>query len=244
MHYQRAAFHPLLTETFTKAAYIGFNTQAEEKLAENIFGKRMSPHGIISVGTEIVPPADWEHTSIKYNLPQEYILYVGRIDKDKLDSIFQYFLAYKNLYKDSQLKLVLVGGLFVPPFKHPDIIYTGFVEESEKTSIIEHAKIILNPSRNESLSLILLEALSLKKAMLANGKCNVMKEHFKKSNHAIQIYHTQKDFISTLHELETSETLRKEMGEKGEKYVKENYDWSIIINKLITQIENISKQNS
>lgn len=80
--------------------------------------------------------------------------------------------------------------------------------------------------------------------MLANGKCNVMKEHFKKSNHAIQIYYTQKDFISTLHKLDTSDVLRKEMGEKGEKYVKENYDWTIIINRLITQIEKISKQNS
>lgn len=243
MHCQKAAFQPLLTEVFTKAAYIGFNTEAEQKLGEDIFGKHMSRHGIISVGVEITPSADWTSTAAKYHLPEEYILFVGRIDKDKLDYVFQYFLAYKAKYKTSKLKLVLVGGLFVPPFNHPDIVYTGFVDEAEKTTIIEHAKIILNPSQNESLSLILLEALSLKKAMLANGKCNVMKEHFTKSNHAIQIYYKQNDFISILHKLDTSDKLREEMGNKGEMYIKNNYDWKIIIQRLTTQIENISSKN-
>ena len=56
MHYQRAAFRSVLTKVFTKVAYIGFNTRAEEKLAEGIFGPFMSPHGIISVGCEVAPP--------------------------------------------------------------------------------------------------------------------------------------------------------------------------------------------
>lgn len=243
MHYQKAAFRPILTEVFTRVAYIGFNTRAEEELAENIFGSHIAPHGIISVGVDIAPAADWEATRTKYALPEEYLLFVGRIDKDKLDNIFNDSLAYKQKYPDSRLKLVLVGGLFVEAFHHPDIIYTGFVDEGEKTAIIAHAKIILNPSQNESLSLILLEALNLKKVMIANGKCNVMREHYQKSHHAIRIYFNQEELLSQLHELDTSEELRTDMGEKGFDYVTKNYSWPIIIERLKKQIEIIRNTN-
>lgn len=83
----------------------------------------------------------------------------------------------KKVYPNSDLKFVLVGKQYSDPFNHPDIIYTNFVEEQEKISIIQHAKIVINPSLYESLSLILLEAMALKKAMLVNGNCNVLKEH-------------------------------------------------------------------
>lgn len=77
--------------------------------------------------------------------------------------------------------------------------------------------------------------------MLANYKCNVMREHFINSNQAIAIYKGKKDFIKQLYRLDTSDTLRKEMGEKGALYIQENYNWDIIMQRLITQIENISQ---
>ena len=246
MHEHKNAFRPILTEVFTRVAYIGFNMESEMKLAENIFGSAMSPHGVISVGINIASKADWEETQTKYRLPEEYLLYVGRIDPGKLDNIFNYFLTDKAKYKQSKLKLVLVGSKFFDAAQHPDIIYTGFVNDNEKITIIQHAKIVLNPSRYESLSLILLEALSLGKAMMANGKCNVMKEHEEKSNHAIIIYRNKKDFIKQLYTLDFNNALRKEMEGKGISYVQQNYNWSLIIQRLNQQIEyiNNTKQKS
>ena len=49
MHYEGSTFRSIQTDVFTRVAYVGFNTTAEEQLAKNIFGNRMSPHGIISV---------------------------------------------------------------------------------------------------------------------------------------------------------------------------------------------------
>lgn len=243
MHYQRAAFRSVLTKVFTKVAYIGFNTRAEEKLAEGIFGPFMSPHGIISVGCEVATPANWETTANKYHLPSEYLLYVGRVDRDKVQKIFDYFIAYKQAYKTSNLKFVLVGGIFCETYEHPDIIYTGFVDEHEKTSIIEHAKIVINPSKFESLSLILLETMSLKKPMLVNGLCNVMKEHCKKSGHAALAYSNEQEFIKQLYKIDSSDALRIEMGEKGFNYVQKNYNWDLIMQRLISCIEHVSALN-
>lgn len=239
MHYESSTFRSIYTEVFTKVAYIGFNTSAEEQLAERIFGKKISPHGIISVGIENTEDADWSTVQNKYNLPEEYILFVGRIDKGKLNRSVDYYLDYKKKYKHSELKLVLVGGLFSKPIEHPDIIYTGFVDESEKYAIIQHAKVFVNPSRLESLSLILLEGMSRGKAMLVNGKCDVLKEHCAKSGGAAWYYTDKKDFITKLHLLETSEELRDLMGKKGKLYVAREYDWDVIIERLKRVIEMI-----
>lgn len=239
MHYHSVSFRSILTSVFTKVAYIGFNTRAEEKMGERIFGRSISPHGIISVSVELAEPANWGTTMAKYQLPEEYLLYVGRIEVNKLHHIFDYFISYKKKYKASRLKLVMVGGLFCEPFKHPDIIYTGFVDEYEKISIIQHAKIIINPSKHESLSLILLEAMSLKKAMLVNGRCDVLKEHCRKSANAALSYTCKEAFMKQLYQMDSSENLRMEMGEKGFDYVQKNYKWDLIMKRLTTQIERL-----
>lgn len=240
MHYESSSFRAIYTEVFTKVAYIGFNTTAEQQLAESIFSKkRMASHGIISVGVEEAVDADWKETKQKYNLPDDYLLFVGRVDRGKLNHIIQYYLSYKEKYSASKLKFVLVGGLFSEPVSHPDIIYTGFVTDGEKYSIIQHAKVFVNPSRFESLSLILLEGMSRGKAMLVNGKCTVLKEHCQKSNGAALYYLSKKDFISKLHCIESSQELRSQMSEKGKKYVAENYSWSVIMKRLKHVIETI-----
>ena len=240
LHENKNAFRPILTEVFTKVAYIGFNMETEMKLAENIFGSSMSPHGVIGVSIDLAPMADWKETQIKYQLPDEYILYVGRIDSGKLNNVFNYFLAYKKKYKASKLKFVLMGSRYFNAMQHPDFIYTSFISEEEKTVIIKHAKIILNPSKHESLSLILLEALTLKKAMMVNGQCNVMKEHEEKSGHAVTLYYSQKDFIKKLHKLDFDNVIRESMEQKGFDYVQKNYDWGLILQRFIRQIENIN----
>ena len=37
----------------------------------------MAPYSIVSVGIELSAPSDWAVTQEKYNLPDEYMLYVG-----------------------------------------------------------------------------------------------------------------------------------------------------------------------
>lgn len=244
MHNQNNSFRSILTDVFTKVAYIGFNTTAEEKLAKRIFGSRMSRHGIVSVGIDMAVPADWETTSNKYQLPEEYLLYVGRVDTTKLRHIIKYFINYKKRYKESNLKLVLVGGMYTKPFIHPDIIYTGFVDEHEKAAIIQHSKIVVNPSKYESLSLILLEAMNMKKALLVNGFCNVLREHCRKSNQAAFAYYFEISFIYLLHKLDFSDELRTKMGEKGAEYVKRNYDWNLILERLTNAIELVGKRKT
>ena len=138
------------------------------------------------------------------------------------------------------MKLVLVGGIFGKTVEHPDIIYTGFVGDAEKVAIQLNAKVIVNPSKYESLSLILLETMSEGKAMLVNGQCNVLKEHCVKSDYAALYYMNRRDFVRKLRCLEESEVLRQQMGEKGRHYVQENYNWEMIIGRMKNVIQMLS----
>lgn len=240
MHNQGIFFKAIQTEVMTRVAYIGFNTESEQRLAENVFGKHISPHGIISVGIEEANLASWIDTQKKYKLPNNYLLYIGRIEPGKIGKIFAYFISYKEKYPQSSLQLVLVGGINSNslPFERPDIFYTGFVSDEEKMIILQHANIVINPSKYESLSLITLEAMSQGKPMLVNGKCAVLKEHCVKSDYAALYYTTKLDFVSKLRYLETQpQEVRNQMSEKARKYVAKNYCWSAIMNRLKTRID-------
>lgn len=238
MHNESSSFRAIYTHVFTKVSYVAFNSSAEQRLARRIFGKRnMSRHGVIGVGVEQVTPAAWEQIKMKYNLPEEYLLYVGRIEKSKLYNIIRYFTAYKKKYPYSNLKCVLVGDHSGDVAGSSEIVYTGFVDEHEKYAIIRHAKVLVNPSKFESLSLILLEGMQCGKAMLVNGKCEVLKEHCRKSNHAAVYYTGKRSFMSQLHRLDSDPDLRVKMGEKGRKYVEENYNWDLILSRLTEIIE-------
>lgn len=244
MHYAKVSFRGILTEAISKYAYVGFNTRAEQRLGERIFGKALGAHGIISVGIDSVEAANWESTKEKYGLPDEYLLYVGRIDAGKLNDIVPYFREYKRKYKKSTLKLVMVGGFFGEIDTAPEVIYTGFVSDEEKTAIIQHSTVVVNPSLYESLSLILLETLRLGKPMLVNGRCAVLKEHCCLSRGAIAYYMNSAQFVNKLHKIETSLDLREYMAEKGKLYVETNYNWSLIMSRLKRAIDFVSKLNS
>lgn len=241
MHNQGIFFKAIQTEVMTKVAYIGFNVEAEQKLAEKVFGKHMSPHGIISAGIEEPELALWEETQRKYKLPEDYLLYIGRVAPDKMGKIFDYFVSYKKKYPHSPLQLVLVGGINFAqlPFERQDVLYTGFVSDEEKMIILQHAKIVINPSKFESLSLILLEAMSQGKPMIVNGKCDVLKEHCVNSDYAALYYTGKRDFIAKLYKLDVSESLRLAMGKKATEYVRKNYDWSVILKRLKNIIETV-----
>ena len=146
------------------------------------------------------------------------------------------------MYPESPLKLVMVGGIFEKPkLNSDDVVYTGFVDKADKEAIILNSVAVVNPSRYESLSLILLEALSLGRPILVNGHCAVLKGHCKKSGYAADYYMNPKQFARKLHRLESSDELWKQRSESGKRYVEENYNWPLIMGRLRKVIESMPR---
>jgi glycosyltransferase involved in cell wall biosynthesis len=232
-HNESDLFRPIQTHVFTKVKHIAFNTEEEQKLAENIFGSKMSDHSIVAVGVEMnadIPSK--EELYEKFSLPEMYILYFGRISHSKnVDTLIAWFIDYKRKYP-SELKLVLTGRLFQDKIDHPDVMYTGFVTEGEKLGLIKHAKLVVNPSKHESLSLLLLEAMKLGKTVLVNGRSEVMKAHCIKSGFAADYYLSKRDFENKMQQYVFGDKAINGDNDKAIAYVTQYYDWDVIINRL------------
>ncbi len=236
-HPDKTLYLPINIPMFTRVRQIAFNTAAEMRLCRDAFGRHMAPWSIVGCGIEEATPAPWEQVREKYGLPDSYALYLGRVTPAKINDLIPRFIRYRR-EKNPAARLVLVGGID-PEIGRPDdegVLLTGFVSEAEKSAIIRHAAVIINPSHLESLSLLMLEAMAERIPLLVNGRSEVMKDHCRMSGAALW-YNNGRDFDRKLHRLLTDETLRTQMCAKGPAYVREHYAWETIIDKLRTLIE-------
>jgi len=206
-----------------------YNTAEEKKFTNSKFNNQHILSDIIGVGIDLPESINPERFKEKYNL-DNFIIYVGRIDESKgCGELFDYFQRYKD-ETNSDIKLVLLGKPVMKVPAHGDIITLGFVSELDKFDGIKASKLLIVPSKYESLSMVTMEAWLCNRAVLLNGNCEVLKEHAIKSNGGLW-YQNYDEFRGCLEVLLSSERLRDIMSENGKRYVEENYSWDSIEKK-------------
>ena len=227
-------------EIFTKPAAIFYNTEEEHELISKRFHNDNIPYAIGGVGVEIPAHPAPEVFCEKYGIKDPYVIYVGRIDEGKnCNQMFLYWDLYKKRHPSS-LKLLLIGKAVIPVPEREDIISLGFVSDEDKFAGIEGAKFLWLPSRFESLSIVVLEAMSLKVPVLVNGACAVLKGHCIKSNAGLY-YENYQEFEGAMNFLRKDSTLLDAMCSVAPCYVKNNYQWETILNRLETLIELVAQ---
>jgi glycosyltransferase involved in cell wall biosynthesis len=224
----------IMTDYFKNTKAIITNATEELDLIRRLFNNENVPSLIVGVGINVPEKDKIDSIKVKnkYGLKTPYILYMGRIEAGKgCHDLFEYFSRFKER-NNLKLDLVLVGKAIMDIPKRNDIKYLGFVSEEEKFSLIEGCEFLVNPSQFESFSMILMESWLLRKPVLVNGKCEVLKGQCKKSNGGLW-YESYEEFEAMLQWMFNSEKIRKEMGKNGKKYVEANYLWDKIEKKLL-----------
>lgn len=217
-------------------AYI-FLTDEEKELVHNIFHNEEIPYDVMGVGVDIPSEILSERFKKKYKL-KNYIVYVGRIDQGKdCPRMFQYFMEYKKRNKND-IKLVLMGKAVMDVPKHKDIINLGFVNDEDKFDGIKGSRALLLPSRYESLSIAVLEAMSLGVPVIVNGLCNVLKGHCLKSNAGLY-YTNYFEFEGILNYMIDNEDICNEMSKLAKAYIKRFFQWNDIMIKFDNMIKKI-----
>lgn len=225
-------------EEFLAPKAIFFNTEDERQLIHSRFHNEHIPSDIGGVGIEIPDGTDAEAFRKKFNIYDDFIIYVGRIDEGKnCGEMFRFWQTYKR-ENPSKLKLVLMGKPALELPRRDDVISLGFVTDEEKLNGIAACRFLWLPSKFESLSMVVLEAMSLSKPVLVNGECSVLKTHCTKSNAGLY-YESYGQFSLAASLLLTNDEIYRSMSANGPGYVEQNYQWNIIIGRLAKLIDNI-----
>ncbi len=196
-----------------------FLTEEERRFVRNFFGIAESVPDIVA-GSWIEPP---EHEAAK--LPEGgYIAYAGRIDATKnCDRLLEHFAEYRR--RGGAKKLLLMGRALMELPQSGDIVYTGFVDEAKKFALLSGADAFVMPSQNESLSIGTLEAMACGTPVLVNGDCAVLRAHVERSGAGLH-YTDADSFCAGM------AGLNGEMGERGKRYIAENYAKDEILGRI------------
>lgn len=228
----------IFKQIFCAPRAIVFLTEEEKMYVHKKFKNQNIKNDIIAIGVDIDSGiVDIEKYKRTKKL-SDYIVYVGRIDEGKnCPEMFRYFIEYKKR-NPSDLKLVLVGKSVIEVPEHKDIISMGFVSEEEKYNAIAGARALILPSKYESLSISVLESLKLGTPIIVNGKCEVLKGHCKKSNAGLY-YENYFEFEGCLKYILGNTQTADIMGMNGKNYIRDNYEWGIIVERFTRLIESI-----
>jgi glycosyltransferase involved in cell wall biosynthesis len=229
LHDEMPAYLPAYKYAARHARELVWLTAAEQRVGQKLWGELPGRVVAMAIETQMREPA-WS--------PVPYLLYSGRVDPNKgCVQLFDYFLTYKKTV-GSPLRLVITGKDDIPIPKHDDIHFLGFVSEEEKFRLMSGATLFVNPSPNESFSIVTLEAMAQNTAVLVNNASTVLAAHIKDSG-AGRVYSDYETFAHALTELSKDEALLATMAQRGRDYVLSRYKPEIVRKSLIAAIESV-----
>jgi glycosyltransferase involved in cell wall biosynthesis len=234
----RAIRLPVFRPLFQAPRGLIYLTPEERSLVESAGGNGV-PSVVVGSGVD-VPPA-WRDVDAreKFGLRGPYVLYVGRIDRNKgVDRLLDYYRELAREWPDAPL-LVLAGTPTIAIPEHPKVRHLGVVSDAEKHALIAGATVFVMPSAYESLSLGVLEAWALGRPVLVNAECRVLEGQCVRSNGGL-FYRGYAEFAPALRMLVERADLREGLGEAGRAYVAREYDWDIVERRTRSFLEQIA----
>ena len=227
LHDELPAYLPAYNYAARRARQLVWLTAAEQRVGQKLWGDLPGQIVSMAIETDVREP-QWA--------PAPYLLYSGRVDPNKgCVQLFDYFITFKKT-QPSPLRLIITGKDDIPVPQHEDIEFRGFVSDEEKFRLMSGAMMFVNPSPNESFSIVTLEAMAQHTPVLVNSASTVLADHIKDSG-AGRIYSNYQTFANALTELSANEALLTNMGQLGRDYVLSRYQPDIVRKSLITAIE-------
>ncbi len=208
---------------------IMFNTPPEEELARRIYGPDL--RGKVVGGVAVTPyHADGERFRHKFSISGDIVLYAGRREIFKnTPLLIKYFCNYlENGGREAKLVLIGAGSVEIPFSFRSHIIDLGVLSERDKRDAFAAASVVCNPSVNESLSLVLMEAWMQEVPCLVHGDCAVTRYQVERSGGGLW-FEDYPTFHEALETLLGNRHLRREMGRRGRVYVESHYNWDRIV---------------
>jgi glycosyltransferase involved in cell wall biosynthesis len=234
----------LFKDFFGLPAAIVYNSREEKELINRVTDNAAVYSAVVGIGSEVPSQFDPEGTCRKLGIPGKYVVYIGRLDENK--GVPELLRFYLRLFAEekTELNLLLIGQALIDIPEHQQIRHVGFMNNKEKFDLLKGAEFLIIPSQFESLSMVTLEAWAVGKAVLANGRTEVLRGQCQRSNAGLW-YTNYDEFKAAFLLMQENAELREQLGENGIKYFYDHYAWDKIEDnylKIIAYLdENLAK---
>lgn len=234
-----SARQELYKDIFKGCKGILYNSIEERQFVESYFKVTNLPVRVTCYGMDMKQEVE----KVQTEESEKYIVYAGRISNSKnFNELNEYFLKYKER-NPSDLKLFVLGkidnGMIIK--HHDDIVFKGFVTEEEKNHYMRNAYLLVLPSKNESLSIVVLESFLYRRPVVVNGLCDVLRGQCIRSNAGLY-YTNYAEFEAELNYLLSHKEEVLQMGNNGYDFVKGQYSWKKVIENVDYLINEINSK--
>lgn len=231
LHDEFPAYLQIFKSIFHDNLHYFFNAPEELKLFQKIYG--FQPKNYLILGTYIKIPT--KHTIVNQ---EPYFLNIGRMDAGKgYLELIEFFSRWKAKFQ-SPFDLYIIGSN-PPNLKNLNgIHFLGYVTEDEKNDYLARCQALINPSRLESFSLVIMEAWSHAKPILVSAYSEVMVGHCKRSNGGLY-YKDYESFEMVMNIMSKEKGFMSRLGLNGREYVRKNFSKEVIQMKLLNYLKTI-----
>ena len=233
LHDECYAHMQLIKEMFEAAHGVIFLSHPEMALARQLYDLDRARVGLIGDGIDAGWSGDAQRFRARTGISDPFILYAGRRASTKnVPVLIENFQRYKSL-RDTPLKLVLIGSgnAGIAGSRDSDLIDLGFVTTQDKADVMAAASVLCQPSKNESFSLVIMEAWLLGTPVLVNAECAVTSDHCRRSNGGLY-FSDSSEFAACLDFLLGEPEIARRMGQLGGQYVRANFGWDTVIKRF------------
>jgi glycosyltransferase involved in cell wall biosynthesis len=228
--HDRVLYLRLFAPFFRLPAAIVYNSPEERELIQKVSGNAEVPGDVVGTGINRPAAIPVDDVASRLDLLGDYLVYVGRIEPEKGCAVMiDHFLRWQR-ETSANVTLALLGRSTMEIHENVHVRLLGVVTEGEKLAALARSRALLMPSRHESLSMVVLEAWMMKRPVLVNGDCEVLRGQVIRAGGGLY-YRRYEEFAAALDVLLTERALADTLGRQGEAYFQANYAWEVIVDK-------------
>jgi glycosyltransferase involved in cell wall biosynthesis len=242
VHDEPHAWQPIVREMLGAVRGCMLNSQGEGDLLH-----RLAPGAearLVSVGYEDVPPPD-EDAVARFTrargIAPGYVLYAGRREVAKgVPALFEAYEALVRIRPDAPPLALMGSGDLAPPAAIADrVIDLGYVPDAERDAAYAAAAVLVNPSRLESLGMVVLEAWLAGTPAIVNGASPVLREHCRISGGGLWFAEVA-ELAEALGTMLDDPPLRASMAAAGAAYTRSTFSWPAVRERFLGALEDWS----
>ncbi|VAX17578.1 hypothetical protein MNBD_NITROSPINAE03-1125 [hydrothermal vent metagenome] len=237
-HREPIAFARILKQNAQWVSGLLFNTFAEKKLAESELKIHNRFMPLIKVGVNVEAAGDAGRFRDKYGVTGNFILYVGRFQREKnVPELMEFFGDFSRPRSDVSLVMAGRGNVDMSTYENSKIRSVGFLPEQDKVDAFSACSAFVLPSTQESFSIVMMEAWAQGKPVIANARCDAAREHIFACQGGM-LYNDAEEFELCAKTILENPEKAEEMGRRGREYAMSNFRWDKIVSGLLDELAN------